>query len=399
MVKILAALSLVGYTVSCAPPAPSAEVPLDGVVVTRRALTVSMVLDTVAAMGKAGATTAGWQLRIIRDIYNHSSWLWLEFAEPFSAAAYRVAVKPAKCRVLTDTYSCRDSATIQVANGRLLITVRDSAMLALLFGDRPTRVAIVSSLPRHTLRSSDVVSYVDPQILPPSRNALAEYDRALGRDGWSPWTRVVRIGSPYGATDTVLMHVGDIAGAGVTEEQFRPVDVFNHRSDFTASGWTTSDSSVVSLAPSNAPPLDIRLIARKAGRSSVTVHGLRGPSDELPRSPRVRTLTRHIVVTNRLARVAIAPRPREIVAGTKLQLAARAIDIKGGVAEGVPVEFFVIYDVPDQHGWDGKKFDRVADADLTTPGRVRFLARFATFADTLDVQVVPRKAPAPPEAR
>jgi hypothetical protein len=193
-----------------------------------------------------------------------------------------------------------------------------------------------------------------------------------------------------GATDTVLMHVGDTTAASVTEEQSRPIDALNERRDLTASGWKTSDSSVIALAPANEPPLNIRLIALRAGSSSITVHGLRGPSDELPRSPRARTITRHIIVTNRLARV-------EIVAGAKFKLVARAIDVNGGVAEGVPVEFYAVYDVPDQHGWEGKKYDLAADADLTTPGRVRFLARFSKFADTLDVQVVPRRAP--PRAR
>ena len=94
MLKIVAALSLLANTVAGAQPVPSGEMPLDGVVVTRRALTISMSLDTVAAVGKTGATTSGWDLRVTRDVYNLSSRLWLEFAEPFSTAAYRVAVKP-----------------------------------------------------------------------------------------------------------------------------------------------------------------------------------------------------------------------------------------------------------------------------------------------------------------
>jgi hypothetical protein len=65
-----------------------------------------------------------------------------------------------------------------------VITVRDSAMLALLFADRPTEVWIASSL-RTLPQGGAAVRYVDPQFRPPSKVALAEYDRALGRDGWS----------------------------------------------------------------------------------------------------------------------------------------------------------------------------------------------------------------------
>jgi hypothetical protein len=49
----------------------------------------------------------------------------------------------------------------------------------------------------------------------------------------------------------------------------------------------------------------------------------------------------------------------------------------------------VIYDPPSKYGREGSG----ADADLTTPGHRRFIAYFANFADTLDVQVVPRRAP------
>ena len=66
-----------------------------------------------------------------------------------------------------------------------------------------------------------VVRYVAPQYVPPSKEALAEYDRALGREGWSPWTRTLWTANSAG-TDTVWMQVGARTTAGVVETQGRP---------------------------------------------------------------------------------------------------------------------------------------------------------------------------------
>ena len=113
---------------------------------------------------------------------------------------------------------------------------------------------------------------------------------------------------------------------------------------------TSSDSSVVALAPSNGPPPSITLVALRPGRSTIAVNGLRGLSDELSWSPRARTLTRTCIVTRRLTQVEIAPRPKEIVAGSRLQLVARAIDESGAVVASAPVSFYVIYDPPGKYG-------------------------------------------------
>jgi hypothetical protein len=131
------------------------------------------------------------------------------------------------------------------------------------------------------------------------------------------------------------------------------------------------------------------MVALRPGRSTVAVEGLHGPSDDLPRSTRVRTLASHVVVTNRLARVQITPRPTTIVAGSKFELTAQAIDETGAVVAGAPVAFYVIYDTPDKYGWGGKRSDLAERTDLSTLGHRRFIAYFANFADTLDVQVVP----------
>ena len=195
MLKIVAGLSLLANAVACAQSVRSADMPLDGVVVSRRALTISVPLDTFVARVDGGESKVGWDLGIIRDVASHSSKLGLAFREPLAIAAYRLARHPESCRGVTDTHSCRDSATAQIANGRLIITVRDSAMLALLLAGRPTELWILSSLKSLALGRA-MVRYGDPQLLPPSKEALAEYDRVLGREGWSPWTRTMWIDTP-----------------------------------------------------------------------------------------------------------------------------------------------------------------------------------------------------------
>ena len=262
-------------------------------------------------------------------------------------------------------------------------------MLALLLAGRPTQLWIQSSLKSLALRRA-TVRYGDPQLLPPSKQALAEYDRVLGLEGWSPWTRTMWIASPVD-DDSVWLQVGERRAAGVRETQGRGIDSENRRSDFSAEGWTSSDSSVVGLAPSDGPHPAVTLIALRPGPATISANGLRGASDELPRSQRARTLTRTITVINRLTRVGITPRPAEIVVGSKFELVARAIDENRAAVQGVPVGFYVVYDTPDRYGWEGKKYGHAADVDLTTPGRRRFIARFAELADTLDVQVVPRR--------
>ena len=389
---MLRALALVAWLIASAAVAqsPFGRPMLDSVGVSRRALTISFPLDTSAAVAKGGGPAWQPDVSVLQDIRQPSMWLRLKLAKPLNAATYRSALRPVSCEVLTDAYSCRDSASVEIRSNRVVVTIRDSAMLALLFMFRPSKVHVITDV-RPPGLGGQVVRYDDPQLLPPSKEALAEYDLAQGRERWRPWSRFLAT-ETYGAADTTWMQVGDTTTATVVEMQSRDIDSMNSRSDFTASGWTSSDSSAVALTSSSSKehPVAVMLVALRPGRSTIAAHGLRGASDDLPRSRPVRTLTKQIVVTNRLARVEISPRPTTIVAGSAFPLTARAIDINGAAVAEVPVNFYVIYDIPEQYGWDGKRYGLAANADLTKPGRLRFIARFAKLADTLDVRVVPR---------
>ena len=369
---------------------PPVNVPLvDSVLVSRRTLVISSPINdsTLAVTGRA--ESSGAKVRLVVDLQRLSSWLQLSVITPVNQLAYSSALRPLTCRALTDTYSCRDSTTVEITNGRLVITVRDSAMLALLFDGRPT-LAMVQSDAGYARLGRPAVRYVDPQLLAPSAAALAEYDRALGRDGWDPWTRIM-FTSSFGAVDSVWMQVGDTITASVSERQCRPIDSCNARSDFSASAWTSSDSSITRVEGSTETGrVSATIIAVRPGRSTVAVGGLHGPSDSLPRSTHIRTIARQVVVTNRLTRLQITPRATTIVAGSPFKPTVQLIDENGAIVADAPVNFFVIYDWPDNKDWGSKRYDIGTRADLTTPGHRRFIAYFGKLADTLDIQIVQR---------
>ena len=391
MLKTGAFLASLAASAALAQSPAARRLPEDSILVSRRALTLSFPVDSAILVAKGSGQPPGLGLELVLDMRSLSSWIRLRVAAPLDSATYRSPRGAMGCRALTDTYSCQDSTRVEIANGRLLITVRDSANVALMFASRPPNVFLRTDFGHRGTRV--VVHYIDPQLLPPSKEALAEYDLALGRDRWGPWDRRILTAS-FGGLDPVFIQTGDRTTVYVIEEQGRPIDSQNSRSDFSASGWRSSDASVVALEPVQGPGVSMMIHALRPGKSTVTVEGLHGPSDDLPRSTRVRTLSRNIVVTPRLARVEITPRPATIVAGSHVQFAARAIDETGAVVPGADVSLYVIYDTPVQYGgFDGKRYDLAERADLTTPGHRRFIARFLTFADTLDLQVVPRTAP------
>ena len=365
---------------------PGAIGAIDSVVVSRGVMVLSFALGNPSAGANERVAARGNAWLAVDNDNISSPRLGVTVADPPGPDAPR---PPAECRGVTKSFSCRDSALVAVSNGQLIITIRHSSMIAWLFNERPAAVWIYAGF--GTARSGYVaVRYVEPRLPELSKAALVKEDSIAASEGWGSWTRMMWT-STFGALDTVWMRVGERVTATLGEMQCRPIDSCNRRSDFSASGWTSSDSSIIRLEPSDNPrQVSTTMVGLRAGRSTVTVDGLRGPSDELPRSTRIRTITRHVVVTNRLARLQIAPRPTSIRSGSDVKFEARLVDETGAAVIGAPVNFFVVYDWPDDKGWDRKRYDLAARADLKTPGHRRFIASFAGLADTLDLEVVPR---------
>ena len=133
-----------------------------------------------------------------------------------------------------------------------------------MFASRPPNVFLRTHFGHRGTRV--VVHYIDPQLLPPSKEALAEYDLALGRDRWGPWDRRILTAS-FGALDPVFIQTGDRTTVYVIEEQGRPIDSQNSRSDFSVSGWRSSDASVVALEPVQGPGVSMTIHALRPGKA------------------------------------------------------------------------------------------------------------------------------------
>ena len=103
-------LSFLATTIAGAQSASAADTLRGGVALSRRALTMSIRFDTSRAGAATSEPGSDWRITVSREDYSHSSRLWLVFRESIDAAD-RSAFHPITCRVLTDAYSCNDSAT------------------------------------------------------------------------------------------------------------------------------------------------------------------------------------------------------------------------------------------------------------------------------------------------
>jgi hypothetical protein len=366
----------------------------DSVLVSRRALVMSFPVDTSAqpeSRPAAGVT-------LVVDLQRRSPRLEMSVIPPATEPGGAASVRPVTCQASIDRRSCRDSTTVEIVNRRFVITVHDSAMVALLFAARPPAVVFYRRFGRPGGGYS-VVHYVDPPFVPASEKALAAEDSVRGSEGWSAWTRTLWTSSPIWMSsptgvDTIRLQVGDRVTARVDERQYRGIDQVDTRFDLSASGWISSDSAVAALEADDPRRVEVTIVGLRPGGSRVAVRGLHGPSDDLPRSARTSTFVLNVIVIKRLAGVRITPRPTTIVAGSEPELKAQLIDEAGAVVNDVRVSFLVFYDWPDTKPWGEKRYGLAADADFKTTGHRRFIASFGKLADTLDLEVIPRGAPA-----
>lgn len=268
------------------------------VVVTRDVLTISIAVDTARLASAQRDSANGWDMLVYPTISDQSSRLTLRFKAPMEAKTYRRPVRPATCHGLLEAHSCVRSTTATITNGRLVIAVRDSGLLAFMFSSRPTELRLLS-LSDVTLWGEATVRYALPEVRPPTRDALIAHDRALRRERWSAWTRSLDIGAPDDRKP-VRMKVGEKRDVGIVETQVRDVDDINMRSDVTVYRWTSSDPSVIEVGPAQDRPThspSVGLTALRPGTSMIMAIGIRSGTDGLPSSPRKPMLTRSIVVT------------------------------------------------------------------------------------------------------
>lgn len=383
--------------------------------VSREEVRIEFPRDTARAWGWSGATEPSYRAEYVWgvtvDAIGEPQTLMLRAgrtdrrARDFPSLDSLVATGSAsRCTGGMIATCLRGQVATRVVGGAVTLVIRDSAAIRELFGLRPATVRAWRQEPEqdHGYEGEIVrVEYVAPQVPAPSPAMLAESDRlrrAHAAAIRSNSRAIVGTAEPWGP---LWLAVGDTMPLRVEERQCTydvctmgwesPVD----------SGWTVEDPSVVAL---DAPPIDtaarrlrgpnvvgVRLVARRPGRTTVSVRGLHSPLDTMPsRTSPASALSRPVVVTPPIGRVEIEPLPDTVQVGARIPVRARVLDRAGAPLEGLPVTLL------ERGGPYGRVHALSRDATLTfdgAPGRRTLIASFAGRADTAYVHVVARPAP------
>jgi hypothetical protein len=225
------------------------------------------------------------------------------FSRRFSSLAELVAAAGAAfCRpgMFADCSQADVSASVQ--DQRVVITLRDSTIIARLVGLRPGWAHVRHSRPEVPFafrRDSTRIEYIDPQIPQPDSALRAE--AAASRRRYQAEVNSISRGirAPGQGRDGVWMAVGDSVAFSVTETRCHFDVCSSYNPVESDSGWTAADSSVVRLRAVVDSPghrrLDgpsVSVIARRIGRTSVRVRGLSGSGDTLPSVSRLPATSR-----------------------------------------------------------------------------------------------------------
>ena len=178
MLKIAALLTLLA-TQAAGTQTPRAPIAVDSVLASRRAVTLSFAIDS----SNAGELRGPNVMLVVDKDQLSSPRIMLTLVSPLRVSRYHAAPQPVICRAVTGKYDCRDSTTAEVANGRLVITLRHSDILAWLFAEHPTAVWVYAEF-ANTRAGYLAVRYIDPPLLAPSKEALAQHDSVAASEGW-----------------------------------------------------------------------------------------------------------------------------------------------------------------------------------------------------------------------
>lgn len=246
-----------------------------------------------------------------------------------------------------------DSIRAFVHGGRVVITLRDSAQVARLFGMRPPRLAVQVARPGQpfSLRSDSVdVRYVEPQIAHPDTAARAAF-AAARRSYQASKTTVLR--SIHGRSERtpLWVAVGDSVPLTVTETTCRSDLCMGGIGGVADSGWSIVGPGVARLIPKRRDRgssfLDefspqVHLVGVRPGRTRVRVVGLTSASDTVPSaSPPPRELEAEVRVTHPITRVELLPADTLARVGTPLAVRVRVVDARGGVVQDALVRLTI----------------------------------------------------------
>ena len=297
-----------------------------------------------------------------------------------------------------------EHVTAFVQDDAVVLTLRDSATVARLLALRPAWATVWHGRPElpPTVRIDSVrVEYVDPQV--PFADSALRVEAAEARRRYEAGVNTISryLSGPARSGNEAWMAVGDSATFRVEEMKCHSDVCGGVYEPLTASGWRVADTTVVRVRAvpdmgharrgyGRSPAVSV--IARRTGRTRVRVLGLTGPSDTLPSSrPVPRELEVAVVVTPPVARVELSPRVQTAEVGQQVELRVRALDARGRVMRGAPVEVRV----------EGGRYTRVMQSphlypiEFDAPGRHTITASFGGRTDTLLVDVAPAQSEPP----
>ena len=289
-------------------------------------------------------------------------------------------------------------ASAAVVDGRVVLTLRDSAAIARLFGRRPATVTVSQRRPGELYRYDPLpiqVEYVAPQI--PAPNEATRADAARSRRADKAWRSIIgrTIAGGVQLSDTVWVPLGDSVRLHIEEPRCDGDVCFGGQFDSPAA-WAIGDTSIVQarvvdrgLAPTDfAHARMIVLTARQIGRTTVRADLPPSVSDTMPsREPPERSLGRGINVVPPVARVELTTPSDTIRVGSRAEFRARALDRSGRVVSGLPLRLLYA----TQRSVTAVASDKSFSYIWSSPGSETIIASFGDKADTLAVTIAPRR--------
>jgi hypothetical protein len=323
-----------------------------------------------------------------------------EEARNFPSLEHLVAAAPAQLCSPGMMWTCEPSPIrASVEDGHVVLTLRDSARVARLFGLRPQSVAVWQRAPGvedASSRDSALVEYIAPQI--PFPNAATRADAARSQRRYeASISRITRYITGRETWHPLWLEVGDSERVAVHEMHCKYDSCSDGHPTPVDSGWTISDTLIARLQLAERESSADMIIlssgggryfvkALRPGRTTLRVRGLHSTSDTAAsEKPPEAQLEREVIVTPPITRLEIAPRRDTVRTGELFTLRVRALDSRGQELAGLPWRLDVIDGSyrSIQLGPEPQRFL------FTTPGRVHIAAALGAHADTLTVTVVP----------
>jgi len=379
------------------------------VTVSRREIRVLFPAETTHRWGwpgrSAGANSASYAWIVSVDGIDGPRSLMLDLwqtddrARSFSSLKDVVAAGRAQLCSPGMVQQCHDiGMRADVQGARVVLTLRDSAVIAQLFSMRPATVNVYRGRPSASDRPGMVrAEYVAPQIPMPDSAFRADVARRRRQYQASVNTirRSIGAGSEF-RDSTILLETGDSTVLTLNEMHCSFDACGGFSIGVPDSSWALDDTTIAAirrpgpvstggmLVYSSVGPY---LVGRRPGTTTIRVRDIHSAADTMPsRDPVPSSLQRVLRVLPRLARIEILPRPDTVQAGATVEFRTRVIDRAGQEVTGLLTEWRTQTKPYAQIGLQASRSVR-----FDSTGTAIVAARVGHRIDSLVVVVVPRR--------